>query len=196
MKKFSKTLQNTSMINKTISEKLSSLLELNDIAKKYPKAGPLNKSVENVLLALADFMECVRYLNTRRTTETILSLNSEDAIQDAIYLMLRPWIPDITPENPTDKIANRYVIKDFLIPSIKTVIEVKYIRDRKHGKDIAKEINDDIETYRYHPNCTSIIFFIYDPEAVIPDQLKLKQHISCNRIYSEKTLQCYPIIKP
>ena len=29
----------------------------------------------------------------------------------------------------------------------------------------AKEINDDIETYRYHPNCDDLVFFIYDPDG-------------------------------
>jgi hypothetical protein len=29
-------------------------------------------------------------------------------------LMLRPWVHDLTPENPTDTIANTYSIKDFV----------------------------------------------------------------------------------
>lgn len=184
------------MANENVSNRLSTILGLADLADKYPSGLPATKSLRDILSALSNFMECVRYLNTRRTTKIILSLDSEDAVQDAIYLMLRPWIPDIVPENPTDKIANRFLIKDFLIPSLKTVIEVKYIRDKSHGKNIAKEINDDIETYRYHHSCNIIVFFIYDPDALIPDRSKLEEHISSKRIYSEKTLECHSIILP
>jgi len=184
------------MANDIISKRLTSILALSELADKHSAITPASKSLADILSALSNFMECVRYLNTRRTTKTILSLDSEDAIQDAIYLMLRPWIPDIVPENPTDKVANRFLIKDFLIPSLKTVIEVKYVRDKNHGKNIAKEINDDIETYRYHHNCYTIVFFIYDPDAFIPDRSKLEQHILSERVYSEKTLNCHSIILP
>jgi hypothetical protein len=184
------------MANEIISERLKALLGVSELAAKHGPPSVSNKSLGDVLSALSEFMECVRYLNTRRSTGTILTLDSEDAIQDAIYLMLRPWIPDMVPENPTDKVANRFLVKDFLIPSLSTVIEVKYIRDKTHGKNVAKEINDDIETYRYHQACHNIIFFIYDPDVFIPDRQKLEQHISSKRVYSEKVLVCYPIIRP
>ncbi len=100
------------------------------------------------------------------------------------------------PENPNGKVANRFSIKDFLIPSLRTVVEAKFIRDKNHGKTIVQEINDDIETYRYHPQCDNLIFFIYDPDALIPDQSQLEKHVTSKRTYSEKTLTCYCIVKP
>ena len=109
--------------------------------------------VPRIIKALDEFMECVRYLNTRRSTSAILTLDSEAAIQDAIYLMLRPWVLDLVPENPTDKVASRFTIKDFVSKSARTVIEAKFIRDATHGKNISKELHDDIETYRHHSAC-------------------------------------------
>jgi len=110
--------------------------------------------------------------------------------------MLRPWILDLVPENPTDKIANRYTIKDFLSQTARVVIETKFVRDKEHGKSLAKEINDDIETYRYHPYCDDLIFFIYDPEGHIPDAAALERHVRSNRIYDGKNLRCHGVIKP
>jgi hypothetical protein len=69
--------------------------------------------VSHIVAALEEFMECVRYLNTRRSEATVLALDSESAVQDAIYLMLRPWIRDLVPETPTEKIGNRFSIRDF-----------------------------------------------------------------------------------
>jgi hypothetical protein len=151
--------------------------------------------VAKVITALSSFNDCVRYLNTRRRG-ALLSLDSESAVQDAVYLMLRPWIGDLVPENPTDKIANRFSIKDFLSRSNRLVIEAKYVRNSDHGKNIVRELNDDIETYRYHQYCCDLIFFIYDPDGLIPDTGALVQHICSDRLYGDKVLRCHAVIKP
>ena len=56
------------------------------------KRPALNQSAEEVINALSEFMECVRYLNTRRSKAN-LNLDSEEAVQDAIFLMLVFYIP-------------------------------------------------------------------------------------------------------
>jgi hypothetical protein len=153
-------------------------------------------TVSAVLSALNTFSEMVRYLNTRRSRGAILTLEDEPSVQDALYLMLRPWINDLTPESPTDKVANHFSIKDFCSPANGFVIEAKYVRDKAHGKSIVKEINDDIETYRYHPKCDDLIFFIYDPDSNIPDSASLQRHLSESRTYGSKVLRCHGVIKP
>lgn len=153
-------------------------------------------SIAAVMAALHSFTDIVRYLNTRRSTGAVLELSNEAAVQDALYLMLRPWILDLVPENPTDKVANRYTIKDFLSQSGRFVIEVKYVRNADHGKSLAKEINDDIETYRYHFKCDDLVFFVYDPDGNIPDAAALERHLKASRSYDGKTLRCHGVIKP
>ena len=152
--------------------------------------------LQEVMEALRSFTDIVRYLNTRRSKGAKLELSDEAAVQDALYLMLRPWIVDLTPENPTDKIGSRYVIKDFVSHKNKFVIEAKYIRSKEHGKHITKELNDDIETYRYHSSCNDLIFFIYDPEGYIPDTAALERLLQSNRVYDNKNLSCHAVIKP
>ena len=171
------------------------------LSAKYGSSSPPSIEASTVdvvrlLRALEEFMECVRYLNTRRSTSAILKLDSESAVQDAIYLMLRPWVLDLVPENPTDKVASRYTIKDFLSRSAQTVIEAKYIRDATHGRNITKELHDDIETYRHHGACRHLVFFIYDPDALIPDRAALDRQISVERIYDGVPLTCHLVVKP
>ena len=148
----------------------------------------------NIIRALEQFSECVRYLNTRRSGGTILDINNEAGVQDLIYIMLRAWVHDITPETPSEKIANRYSIKDFLIKSAKTVIEAKFVRDNSHGKNISRELHDDIENYRHNPDCQHLIFFIYDPDSNIPDVSALKRTIEEERTYAGKILHCHIIV--
>lgn len=170
------------------------------IRKKYPeltgKRSKKSPAVDSILAAVEEFMECVRYLNTRRSSGAVLNLDDEAAVQDTLYLMLRPWISDLVPENPTDKIANRYSIKDFVSRELRVVIEAKFVRNAEHGKSISKELNDDIETYRYHPCCDNLVFFIYDPDANIPDVAALVRHVAQTRTYGNKTLRCYVVVKP
>jgi hypothetical protein len=156
----------------------------------------LDNSVARIIAALDSFGECVRYLNTRRSKGAILELSSEADVQDALYLMLRPWVLDLTPENPNEKVANTFAIKDFISKSNRCVIEAKFIRNKEHGKLIVSELNNDIENYRYHSHCDHLIFFIYDPNSLIPDSAALATHITSERTYGSKSLRCYAVIKP
>lgn len=153
-------------------------------------------TVNDVFAALGEFSECVRYLNTRRSAGAVLSLSSEADVQDALYLILRPWVQDLVAETPTEKVANRFAIRDFLSRSLKLVIEAKYIRDEDHGKGISREIHDDIEVYRHNPFCECILFFIYDPDSLIPDQRELRRTIEQSRVYDGRPLACRLIVKP
>jgi hypothetical protein len=152
--------------------------------------------VSQILRSLNEFMECVRYLNTRRSTTAVLELNSEAAVQDALYLMLRPWVVDLVAENPTDRVANRFTIKDFVSASSRVVIEAKFVRDRDHGRQISREIHDDIENYRHHVACRYLVFFIYDPDALIPDRASLERQVVTKRSYDGVPLDCYLVVKP
>jgi len=182
------------------TDRLSGILAgVDDLRARHgsnPLERPARVEVSRVVAALASFNDCVRYLNTRRSGGALLALEDEAAVQDAIYLMLRPWLTDLVPENPTDRIANRYSIKDFVSQANRLVIEAKYVRDAGHGKSIVKELNDDIETYRYHPSCEDLIFFIYDPDGLIPDSAALERHLTSSRAYGDKILRCHAVIKP
>jgi hypothetical protein len=181
----------------SFSEILTGVERLGSTNQRTRRGAPSTQvEVPRIVAALNSFSDCVRYLNTRRTGGALLALDSEAAVQDALYLMLRPWIVDLVAENPTDKVANRFSIKDFLSKANRVVIEAKYIRSADHGKSIVKELNDDIETYRYHPSCDDLIFFIYDPDGLIPDAAALERHISSQRSYEDKILRCHTVIKP
>jgi hypothetical protein len=166
---------------------------------KAARADAHTVGVPSVLLALREFDACVRYLNTRRSAGAIINIQSEADVQDVLYLLLRPWIADLVYESPADKSGNRYVIKDFSSANGRFVIDAKFIRDREHGRLISKELHDDIEMYRTHPRCDDLVFFVFDPDAFIPDQRALRETIEIARAYGEggeKKLRCHLIVKP
>ena len=141
----------------------------------------------------------MRYLNTRRSAGAVINIQSEADVQDVLYLLLRPWITDLVYESPSDKFGNRYVIKDFSSTAGRFVIDAKYIRDKDHGRLISKELHDDIEMYRTHPRCDDLVFFVYDPDAFIPDERALREAIEIERAYGaqgERRLRCHLIVEP
>ncbi len=165
-------------------------------ATARPTASGPGTTVDEVLVALGEFSEIVRYLNTRRSTGAILALDSEADVQDALYIILRPWVRDLVGETPTAKIANRFTIRDFVSRALRVVIEAKYVRDEAHGKSVSKELHDDIEVYRHNSVCDTIIFFIYDPNSLIPDGRELRRTIEEARSYGGRSLTCKLVIKP
>lgn len=181
----------------TVAAALGNLSRLGSDLRAESVAG--SPGIGLVLLALREFDACVRYLNTRRSAGAVINIQSEADVQDVLYLLLRPWVVDLVYESPADKSANRYVIKDFSSAAGRFVIDAKYIRDKDHGRSISKELHDDIEMYRTHPRCDHLVFFVYDPEAFIPDQRALRNAIEIERAYGQdgaKRLTCHLIVKP
>jgi hypothetical protein len=41
-----------------------------------------------------------------------------------------------------------------------------------------------------------LVFFIYDPDGLIPDGAARERDLSSDRRYSEKILSCHAVIKP
>ncbi len=182
---------------KSISAAIGGLAALSSSWDKQSSV-PITR-VASTILALKEFDACVRYLNTRRSVGAVINIESEADVQDVLYLLLRPWIVDLTYESPADKSGNRYVIKDFSSVSSRFILDAKYIRDKEHGKQISKELHDDIEMYRNHSHCDDLLFFVYDPDALIPDQRALREQIEIDRSYgglNGKRLQCHLIVKP
>src|SRR5437868_4072098 len=115
---------------------LSGIDQLREKHQQFDRPVKSSTKIDKWLTALHSFGECVRYLNTRRSAGARLTLDSEAAVQDVLYIMLRPWVSDLVPESPTEKIANRFSIKDFVSQTSRIVLEAKYIRNADHGKSI------------------------------------------------------------
>jgi REase_DpnII-MboI len=156
-------------------------------------ASPERYTIEFVISVLYQFDACLRYLKSR--SRTSITVSDEYQLQDFIFLMTKPVISDLVPEEPNPRIASRFTIDDFVSKKLALILEAKYIRDRAHGKSISKELHDDIEMYRTNEHCSTIIFFIYDPGKFIPSAESLVKHIETKRTYDKKILTTICIVK-
>ncbi len=152
----------------------------NDISNKIPIAKP--ESVEELLSILVRGLpRAMQPLTHRRKGAQSLSFSSEYDVQDLLHSLLRPWVADIRPEEFTPSYAGSSTRMDFLLPAHKLVIELKFVRDRSHGKKLGDELIIDIEHYRRHPESDCLWCVIYDPENFIPNPEGLRRDLEGNR---------------
>jgi hypothetical protein len=106
-------------------------------------------------------------LTHRRKGLPTLAFDSEYDVQDLLHVLLRPWVKDIRPEEYTPSYAGRSTRMDFLLPDHATVVELKFVRDVTHGKNIGQELQIDIGHYRQHPKCKRLWCVIFDPKHLL-----------------------------
>ncbi|MGE5113053.1 MAG: hypothetical protein ACM3JB_19490 [Acidobacteriaceae bacterium] len=120
-------------------------------------------------------------LTHRRKGAQALSFSTEYDVQDLLHVLLRPWVADIRPEEFTPSYAGSSTRMDVLLPKHKTVIELKFVRDRNHAKRIGDELIVDIDHYQRHPDCSQLWCVVFDPEHLLTNAEGLKRDLEGQR---------------
>lgn len=152
-------------------------------------------SVEELLMILVRGLpRAMHPLTHRRKDAQPLSFSSEYDVQDLLHALLRPWVADIRPEEFTPSYAGSSTRMDFLLPTHSLVIELKFVRDRNHGKRIGDELIIDIEHYRRHPDCKFLWCVIYDPEKLLLNAEGLKTDLDGRRDTPDGTVTVHVLV--
>ncbi len=134
-------------------------------------------------LIFSKFHLVVRQLRDRHDKRETLDVNDEYDVQDLLHALLKIYFQDIRPEETIPSYAGGSKKMDFLLKSEKMVIEVKKTGEKlKTGekfsdKEIGKQLLEDISTYDAHPDCNTLICFIYDPEGRIGNPVGLENDL-------------------
>lgn len=123
---------------------------------------------------LTRFHLVAQQLRTRRAPNQPLLLKDEHDVQYLLRALLRIDFEDVRPEDPTPSFAGKSSRIDFLLKDQKIGIEVKMTRDSLGEKEVGDELATDIAHYKAHPNCNTLICFIYDPDLRISNPASLK----------------------
>jgi len=137
-----------------------------------------SKEAEKTIeLILSRFHSVVRQLRDRYAGRQTLDIQDEYDVQDLLHSLLRVFFDDIRPEETTPSYAGGSKRMDFLIKQEKIVIEVKKTRNGLSGKEVGEQLLIDIATYREHPDCKTLICFVYDPEGRIGNPIGLENDL-------------------
>lgn len=96
-------------------------------------------------------------------------VGDEKDVQCILYLILRSIFDDVEYEEPTNKFGHKSSIVDLKIPSLKLLIEVKFVRQSSDFNRIENEIKIDSVDYIKSTNYRKIILFIYDNSSSVQD---------------------------
>lgn len=113
------------------------------------------------------FHRVARQLRIRHDNRSTLDIEDEYDVQDLLHALLRIEFDDIRPEEWIPSYAGKSSRTDFLLKNEKMIIEVKKTRTGLTEKELGDQLIIDIERYQAHPECDSLICFVYDPEGKI-----------------------------
>lgn len=151
---------------KTTIEELSILIE--EESEKYCNDNSKNDNkLANLLNIFDKFHIICRQLKKRHDSRETLIIKDEYDVQDLLHSLLLLYFDDVRAEEWNPSYAGSSSRQDFLLKKEKIVIEVKKTRSGLKDKQIGEQLLIDINRYKVHPDCKTLICFVYDPEEEI-----------------------------
>lgn len=93
-------------------------------------------------------------------------LDNEYHVQNLLYFLLAPQFPDLTDEQYLGQVGQKNPRADLLVPSLKLVIEVKFLRATMTFADLVGEVAEDNSLYLSKGSpFTTIVPFVWDDSS-------------------------------
>jgi hypothetical protein len=103
-------------------------------------------------------------------------IDHEYHVQNLLWVVLAPIFPDLDDEQYLAKIGQKNPRADLYIPSMKLIVEAKFLRSGDKMQKIIDEISSDASLYNAMGNdCAGIIPFIWDDSARSQEHDYLRQ---------------------
>ena len=151
-----------------VPDEINHKIKLIDIEKRIILDNIFDLIFNNLKESIIEFEKRTEY-----------KITSEIKLQNLIYSIIRSLFSSTEFEDPTEKLCGKSNRLDFVLKDHRIIIEVKYVRDKDHGKKISEELSIDYPRYKTSPYGNKIINYIYDPHNHIinPDlfQKQLKK---------------------
>ena len=120
----------------------------------------------------------VRQLRNRYNSRPTLDVTDEFDSQDLLRSLLSVHFDDIRLEEWTPSYAGKSSRMDILLKDFKIVIELKKTRSGLGEKLIGDQLIEDIARYQTHPDCETLLCFVYDPEGLIGNPKGMESDLS------------------
>ena len=139
------------------------------------------KSPIFILTNICDRFHLVaRQLRSRHENRSTLDVQDEYDVQDLFHSLLHLHFSDIRPEEYTPSYAGKTSRMDFLLKQEHIVVEIKKTRQGLDAKEIGSQLIEDITRYQTHPDCNTLVCFVYDPEGRISNPRGIENDLRRN----------------
>jgi hypothetical protein len=133
---------------------------------------------DQVVALCRQFPGFVRELQRRQRGRDPVLVENEYDVQDLMRAVLRLHFVDVREEETTPSHAGLRPRMDFLLKVEQVVLETKMTRAGLKQRQLAEEIAVDKESYRAHPDCRTVVFFVYDPDHRVANPAALEAELS------------------
>lgn len=114
--------------------------------------------------------------------EKLFSPADEYDMQDLMRALLAVDFNDVRPEDTVPRHAGRRPRIDFILAEAKIALELKMTREGLRDKEVGDELAQDIERYRSHPKCKTLVCVVYDPQGLIRNPVEIQTSLSGPRV--------------
>lgn len=150
-----------------------------------------NSPLDNVVNICNSFHKVVKQLRYRHSNRETLNVNDEYDVQDLLHGLLHLYFEDIRAEEWVPSNAAKCTRVDFLLKNEGIIIEVKKTRQGLAAKEVGSQLIEDIHRYKTHPDCKTLVCFVYDPEERIVNPRGLEADLS-----KDSELEVHVLIRP
>jgi REase_DpnII-MboI len=131
-------------------------------------------------------------LTQRHDARETIRITDEYDVQDLLGALLKLHFDDVRPEEWTPSYAGNSSRIDFLLKPEQVAVEIKMTRNNLGQKEIVNQLAVDILRYQSHPDCKTLICFIYDPACKCSNPTGLEHDLTKNH----GTLQVVVLVRP
>ena len=136
-----------------------------------------SKALEKIELICNKFNKVSRQMRSRYNARPTLTINDEYDVQDLFHSLLTLYFNDIRKEEGISSYAGSNSRADFLLKQEQILIEIKKTRVGLTNKKLGDELIIDIDKYQAHPDCKTLVFFVYDPESRIDNPRQFERDL-------------------
>ena len=120
-------------------------------------------------------------LQKRHNQRQTIRLEDEYDVQDVMHALLRLHFDDVRPEEWAPSYGGNASRTDFLLKREQVIVETKVTRTKSrtlNQREIANQLIIDKERYRTHPDCKTLVCFVYDPDHRCDNAAALESDLS------------------
>lgn len=124
-------------------------------------------AIDSVELLIRRFHKVARQLRSRYSSRNTIEIEDEYDVQYLFHSLLRIYFDDVRAEECTPSHAGTASRVDFLLKNEQIIIEIKKTRQGLSERQVGEQLIIDSQKYQAHPDCNTLICFVYDPEGRI-----------------------------
>lgn len=138
-------------------------------------------AVELVRTLCARFHLFALQIQKRHGKRSTIGFDDEYDVQDVLHALLKLHFDDVRAEEWTPSYAGNASRTDILLKREQVVIETKVTRTKSRTldqKEIANQLIIDARRYQAHPDCRTLVCFVYDPSHICHNVAALKSDLA------------------